>query len=156
MKKKDVSHIHKMLNQYLSKFKIHFKYTEEEVKHWFFPRKDVVYTYVVEVVDKVSKAQCITDFVSFYSLPSTIINNPKHNTLRVIFNKLLKAAYSYYNVSTVTPIVQLMNDALVLAKNEGFDVFNALDIMDNEAFLKVFMVPIIMNRNLCLVLGMDA
>ena len=49
-----------------------------------------------------------------------------------------------------------MNDALVLAKNEGFDVFNALDIMDNEAFLKVFMVPIIMNRNLCLVLGMDA
>jgi glycylpeptide N-tetradecanoyltransferase len=30
-----------------------------------------------------------------------------------------------------------MYDALILAKNEGFDVFNALDIMDNETFLKV-------------------
>jgi glycylpeptide N-tetradecanoyltransferase len=32
-----------------------------------------------------------------------------------------------------------MNDALVLAKNEGFDVFNALDIMDNETFIKDLM-----------------
>lgn len=30
-----------------------------------------------------------------------------------------------------------MYDALVLAKNEGYDVFNALDIMENEKFLKV-------------------
>lgn len=30
-----------------------------------------------------------------------------------------------------------MYDALVLAKSEGYDVFNALDIMENEKFLKV-------------------
>ena len=30
-----------------------------------------------------------------------------------------------------------MYDALILAKNEGYDVFNALDIMDNDKFLKV-------------------
>ena len=29
-----------------------------------------------------------------------------------------------------------MQDALILAKKEGFDVFNALDIMENETFLK--------------------
>lgn len=36
-----------------------------------------------------------------------------------------------------------MHDALILAKNEGFDVFNALDIMDNEKFLKVNIIHII-------------
>jgi glycylpeptide N-tetradecanoyltransferase len=30
-----------------------------------------------------------------------------------------------------------MYDGLILAKNDGYDVFNALDIMDNEKFLKV-------------------
>lgn len=40
-----------------------------------------------------------------------------------------------------------MYDALILAKNEGYDVFNALDIMDNEKFLKVFMLSIILGIN---------
>ncbi|KAH3715921.1 hypothetical protein DPMN_058637 [Dreissena polymorpha] len=51
----------------------------------------------------------ITDFVSFYSLPSTVMHHPVHKTLR--------AAYSFYNVSTVTPWVDLMQDALIMAKN---------------------------------------
>jgi hypothetical protein len=35
-------------------------------------------------------------------------------------------------VSTTTPWVELMGDALVLAKLESFDVFNALDLMENR------------------------
>lgn len=50
----------------------------------------------------------ITDLISFYTLPSTIIGNPNYKTL--------KAAYSYYNVATSVPLVQLMKDALVFAK----------------------------------------
>ena len=50
----------------------------------------------------------VTDFISFYSLPSTIIGNTKY--------QLLKAAYSFYNVAGATPWVTLMNDALILAK----------------------------------------
>lgn len=53
--------------------------TEDEVAHWLIPRHDVVYAWVVE--DASTKA--ITDFISFYSLPSTIIGNAKYNTLRV-------------------------------------------------------------------------
>jgi glycylpeptide N-tetradecanoyltransferase len=49
---------------------------------------------------------------------------------------LLKAAYSYYNVATSTPLLQLMNDVLVMAKQREYDVFNALDVMQNESFLK--------------------
>lgn len=51
----------------------------------------------------------MTDFLSFYTLPSTIMNHPVHHSL--------KAAYSFYNVHTVTPLLDLMQDALILAKS---------------------------------------
>ncbi|XP_025028178.1 glycylpeptide N-tetradecanoyltransferase 1 isoform X2 [Python bivittatus] len=70
----------------------------------------------------------VTDFLSFYTLPSTIMNHPTH--------KSLKAAYSFYNVHTKTPLLDLMNDALIMAKLKGFDVFNALDLMENKTFLE--------------------
>jgi glycylpeptide N-tetradecanoyltransferase len=50
--------------------------------------------------------------ISFYSLPSTVVNNPAH--------KSIKAAYSFYNVATSMPLHELMHDALVLAKNVRF------------------------------------
>lgn len=70
----------------------------------------------------------ITDFCSFYHLPSSVINNPKHSTLN--------AAYSYYNVATSMPLVDLMRDCLIQARNTGSDVFNALDLMNNKEFLE--------------------
>ena len=54
-------------------------------------------------------AGVVTDFVSFYTLPSTVMHHPVHKTL--------KAAYAFYNVSTRTPWIDLMQDALVVAKN---------------------------------------
>ena len=65
----------------------------------------------------------VTDVISFYHLPSTVIGNPKHSQLC--------AAYSYYNVCTTVPFESLMRDALILARNAGIDVFNGLDVMDN-------------------------
>ncbi|KAL0441386.1 UNVERIFIED_CONTAM: Glycylpeptide N-tetradecanoyltransferase 1 [Sesamum radiatum] len=53
-----------------------------------------------------------------------------------LFPLLYLAAYSYYNVATKTPLLQLMNDALIVAKKKDYDVFNALDVMQNETFLK--------------------
>ena len=49
---------------------------------------------------------------------------------------MLNAAYSYYNVATTVPLKQLMNDLLIFAKQQDFDVFNALDIMENGDVLK--------------------
>ena len=83
------------------------------------PIPNVIYSYVVEDKDKK-----VTDFFSFYCLPSSIIKHPKHT--------VLKAAYSYYNVSTVTPLNKLIFNALILAKKYDFDVFNALNLMDNK------------------------
>ena len=47
----------------------------------------------------------------------------------------LNAAYCYYNVSS--RLTALMKDMLTVAKQQDFDVFNALDSMDNAEFLKV-------------------
>lgn len=50
----------------------------------------------------------ITDVISFYTLPSTVMHHPVH--------KQLKAAYSFYNAATKTPILDLIQDGLILAK----------------------------------------
>jgi|EP01047_Picozoa_sp_COSAG01_P072519 glycylpeptide N-tetradecanoyltransferase len=93
----DVAPVTKLLNEYLGNGEAKFYpiFDEEEVRHWFAPRDEVVCTYVVETEGTV------TDFLSFYTLPSTVIGNPKHNSL--------KAAYSFYNVANTVTIEALMS-----------------------------------------------
>ncbi|CAG5120226.1 unnamed protein product [Candidula unifasciata] len=118
----DVPEAYLLLSQFMQRYQLVPVFSIEEFKHWFVPRPGIVYSYVVESNGK------LTDFVSFYSLPSTIMHHPVHKSLR--------AAYSFYNASTKTPWVDLMQDTLIVAKNMGFDVFNALDLMDNREFLE--------------------
>jgi len=123
MKEKDVQRVFELVSSYLKKFPLHPEFTADEIGHWMLPREGVVYSYVRE-----SAGGEVTDVCSFYSLPSTILGNDKYN--------LLKAAYSYWNVATTVPMHELMYDALILAKQHDFDVFNALNVMENDLFLK--------------------
>mmetsp|Transcript_65225 Transcript_65225/g.96446 ORF Transcript_65225/g.96446 Transcript_65225/m.96446 type:complete len:486 (+) Transcript_65225:137-1594(+) len=129
MTKEDVPAVHELLSKYLEKFSLSVLFTPEEIGHWILPRKGVINSYVVEApADEDGGAKKITDLCSFYHLPSTIIGNAKHSTLR--------AAYSFYNVATSVPLKDLMKDCLTLAKHEeNQDVFNALNLMENEQFL---------------------
>ena len=120
MVKKDVKAVQNLLSEYLQSFDISFQFNKDEVAHFFLPRENVVYSYVV--VDPHSEE--ITDFISYYSLPSTIIGDKKYKTLY--------AAFCYYMVPKKHTILDIMKSALVLARNDKFDVFNALDIMDNK------------------------
>jgi len=47
-------------------------------------------------------------------------------------HKMLNAVYGYYTVATTTPFLTLYTDLLILARDNGADVFNALDVMDNS------------------------
>lgn len=133
MTKKDVPVVHRLLREYLSQFNLVPAMNQEEVEHWLLPRENIIDTYLVEVNVQmtISSPQIyssvpdaswwnlyvgvfqndgkVTDFLSFYTLPSTIMNHPVHHSL--------KAAYSFYNVHTVTPLLDLMQDALILAKS---------------------------------------
>lgn len=128
----DVKQVTALLQKYLSRFHLRPVMGEEEVKHWFLPQENIIDTYVVEVPAGAFISTCssqfssllvlphitllpskgsggmLTDFISFYTLPSTVMHHPLH--------KSLKAAYSFYNVHTETPLIDLMNDALILAK----------------------------------------
>lgn len=123
MEQKDVPQVCALLTKFLDKFKLHQVFSEAEVGHILLPRAGVVYSYVVEDPE----THKITDLLSFYSLPSTIIGNDKYQTLR--------AAYSFYNVAGKYAWDVLMTDALILAKQLDFDVFNALNVMENDSFL---------------------
>ncbi|VDK74789.1 unnamed protein product, partial [Dibothriocephalus latus] len=68
------------------------------------PATHTVYCYVV-VSPETGE---VTDMCSFYSLPSSVMQNQKYSSLR--------AAYSFYNFSTKTPWTVLMKQALIKAK----------------------------------------
>ncbi|XP_030406332.1 glycylpeptide N-tetradecanoyltransferase 2 isoform X3 [Gopherus evgoodei] len=123
MEQKDIKAVQELINSYLKQFNLAPVMDEEEVAHWFLPQDHIIDTFVVE-----SSNGILTDFLSFYTLPSTVMHHSVH--------KSLKAAYSFYNIHTETPLLDLMNDALIIAKLKGFDVFNALDLMENKIFLE--------------------
>lgn len=118
----DAPGAYEITKKYLSeRCKLAHEFSLEEFTHMVLPRDKVVNSFVLK------KNGVVTDFISFYHLPSTVIGNPKHDHLY--------AAYSYYNVATTMPLTDLMKDALILARNIGIDVFNGLDVMDNlEAY----------------------
>ncbi|KAI5449375.1 glycylpeptide N-tetradecanoyltransferase [Naganishia albida] len=153
----DVPAVGDLLRRYMRRFEMQQVFRDDdEVTHWFLSgrgegeNKDgcgrkgqVVWAYVVE--DPETKR--ITDFTSFYSLPSLIMKHPTH--------KSLQTAYAFYYATESAPLARvsgqkdspaekarlgerlnaLTKDCLIVAKAAGFDVFNALSLMDNNLFL---------------------
>lgn len=66
----------------------------------------------------------ITDFVSFFHIQSSIIGHAKYDTFT--------ATYCNYYAATATDLKVLLENALIAAKMEKGDVFNALEIMNNS------------------------
>ncbi|KAJ1564485.1 glycylpeptide N-tetradecanoyltransferase [Nowakowskiella sp. JEL0078] len=142
MRDSDVSSVTTLLNAYLSAFSLAPVFSEADVHHWLMPLNSVVFSYVVE------KEGVVDMFVSFYSLPSMVINNEKHSHIN--------AAYMFYYATKKgvelrsrgidveggerrafeSELTTLIKDALILAKKNGFDVFNCLTLMDNNSFIE--------------------
>lgn len=123
MKKKHISQVYTMLSEYLDRFDLAPQFSLEEVEHWFLPQEDVINSYVVE------RDGQVLAFTSFYTLPSTVISHPTYDSI--------KAAYSFYSYATMPiTLVDLVSDALIMAKKMDYDVFNALDLMENKQFLE--------------------
>lgn len=123
LNKTHIPQVYSMLSEYLDKFDLAPKFSIEEVEHWFLPQQDVINSYVVE------RDGQVLAFTSFYTLPSTVISHPTYDSI--------KAAYSFYNYSTQPiTLVELIRDSLIMAKKMDYDVFNALDLMENKQFLE--------------------
>lgn len=116
----------KLINSYHEKAgtQLYVHFTEEEFKHFFLPRDQIIQAYVI-----VDDQNNVTDFISFYHLPSTVFGKPDYDTLNV--------AYSFYNVTSTVTLTAAVGDALILAKNDfGSDVFNMLALGKNPETFK--------------------
>jgi glycylpeptide N-tetradecanoyltransferase len=114
----DVKQVARLFAAYMPKFSVRPSFSEAEIAHWFLPRDGVIYSYVVEGNDGK-----ITDFFSFYGLPSQIMKHPTY--------KMLNACYSFYNIPGKHTAEQVLQDAIIMAKQQKYDVMNALDVMEN-------------------------
>ena len=103
-------------------YKVHIQFTQDEVRHFLCPRESVVYAWYVD-----TPGEGVTDFISFYALNSSILQDPHHDKIY--------AAYAYYNfVKDNDPerMRQLIRDALILAKRNNFDVYNMTEVMQHS------------------------
>ena len=119
MEKRDTKAVWQLLTEYLKRMDSSFLYNKEEVAHQMLPRENVMFSHVVE-----NDEGEITDFISYYSLPSTVLKSSDYDKIN--------ACFAYYNVATSVDMTELMRNAVILAQIDGFDVYNCLNIMDNQ------------------------
>ncbi|KAA8497915.1 Glycylpeptide N-tetradecanoyltransferase 2 [Porphyridium purpureum] len=124
MEERDVEAACALINRQSEKFQLRIEWSVAEFRHWHLERAGVVYCYVVENPD----SHQITDVISFYVIPSTVIRHDKHKTL--------DAAYLWNYGTEKTALTELMRDMLVVASKIKIDVFNALNMKQNESFFK--------------------
>ncbi|KAF2109293.1 glycylpeptide N-tetradecanoyltransferase [Lophiotrema nucula] len=141
MEAKDVDAVLDLLKRYLERMDLAQVFSETDFNHWMFPtekpKEQVVWSYVVED----PQTHKITDYFSFYNLESTVIGHKKHSVIKAayLFYYATETAFDKGNKhnSLLKPRLNaLVNDALILAKKENFDVFNALTLLDNPLFLE--------------------
>jgi glycylpeptide N-tetradecanoyltransferase len=131
MKQEHVVQVKNQLQCFLGKYKIYQDFIEkEQVIHWLLPKDDIIQTYVVE--DPITNQ--VTDMISFYIISYNVLNSNKY--------KKLKIAHLYYYFNIKNNLVDLLQYAIIEAKKMDIDLFNALNIMDNEQiFEKLNFIP---------------
>jgi len=121
----DIEKVFAKYNDYNSKFNFYQVMTLDEFKHVFFNNK-FVSTYVVDNNDHTD----IEDFVSFTKRPYHVPPSKQGKQEYIHVGKM------FYYTSTIETSYRLMHDSLVMAKNEGIDVFKSYDIAENQHILR--------------------
>jgi len=109
MRIEDLPSARKFLNKKLEQKRVHCVYSEESFKHIFMPWEDVMQTYIVE------KDGEVTDFISFYHVPSTCLGK----------GKILSVWYLFHAYSD--RLLEVFNSSLHEMKSLGADVINFLN-----------------------------
>lgn len=137
MKPADVPAVKSLLDRYLERFDLGQELSEDEVRHWLCSdaSKNVVYAHVVEKDGK------ITDFISYYLLESQVLQAYTKTNIRAAYMLYYATETAFRNLDgnhepLKSRLNELVHDMVILAKKEGFDVMNALSLLDNPLFLE--------------------
>ncbi|KAI5205803.1 N-myristoyl transferase [Aureobasidium subglaciale] len=165
MESKDIPMVLELLNQCAEMYSLRQKWTEQEVTHHFCSdaSRTIVSSFVVEeegrIKDFVSYYLLeVSSLVPYHGNKSVSLTIASQSTVlrATAKGEKIRTAYLYYYATEAalkvddTPqdetaptsnayqahLQALMHDMLILAKLEGFHVFNALTIMDSPLFLK--------------------
>ena len=103
MTEEDIPVVTEMLQKHLKEYSIAPHIDDAYVRRWLVPKDGIVYSYIDG--DK--------GFTSYYAVPYTSVKTGIE----------VKQAYMFYDTSDGD-----MRDAVILARNTGFDVYNTLDV----------------------------
>lgn len=94
MESKDLPQVYALYKKQIEKSRVSFKFSQQELGHHLMPQKGVIYTLVFENTAE----KKITDFVSFYSLPSQILKQTNHNhtSMNVSIQNQTPSSYLFY------------------------------------------------------------
>ena len=118
MKENDIISISKNLNIHLQKYAIKPLITNEFVRYFFLPRKEIVYSFV----KRDSTNQEVTDFISVYQNYYYCIESKQKVSIAIL-------SFYYYTTMTLTKLVSILIDKL---KEMGIDQLNLYNIMEND------------------------
>ena len=115
MTEKDLEQIYELIEKNRKKYNINEVLSKEEILHYFLPRNNIIYSYVLE--DENNK---ITDFFIFYALTRTILsNNSKY--------KKINLAYSIINYNSTISMKDLLKSEIIIAKQNNFDALHCIN-----------------------------
>jgi glycylpeptide N-tetradecanoyltransferase len=122
MEEQHILSVYDKFNDYMERYNFYPIYSIDEFKHIFYNNKYVSSYVLLDDDDEV------LDFISYYKLPTKILKfNQKHDFINI--------GYVYYYTSIEETPYRLIMDLIIVAKKEGIDVMNILDIMENESHL---------------------
>ena len=129
MEKKDLPTIYKLYNQQVAKYKLFFKYSQDDLMHLLLPKDDIVWTYVIEG-DEENGKPVVTDFVSMYRLTQST-TSPEAQSKGI--NSMNSGGLFFYGL-TKNSLEEVGKLVLHMAKeNMDCDAFSAMNLMDNTA-----------------------
>lgn len=124
MQEKDLPSVHELLSNYLRKFDLTQEFTIDDLRHWLLG-SSTVSAYVVASDDGK-----ITDMISYYGISSSVLGNSRHDSINVAY------AFYYATSGDAQRLQDLFRCALIMSKQQKYDVFNALTLLDNHLVLK--------------------
>jgi glycylpeptide N-tetradecanoyltransferase len=111
-----------LYNEYIQKYNFYQVFTFDGFKHRF-ANSSIVSSYIINDENNIP-----VDFLSYYKLPSYVLDSVKNKKIPQFVNN----AYMLMYTSTTTTPLSLFRNAFALANAEKMDVFTASNIMEND------------------------
>ena len=127
MEKKDITAVLKLYKQQMEKYKMYYKFSQDDISYFMLPKDNVVWTYVIE-----DDKKQVTDFFTMHRLSQTCTSIDAKSCGHEIMHS---GCLFYYGLSK-NSIKEITKQCLWIAKDElECDAFSVNTTMDNDPIM---------------------